>query len=94
MRVFHIVESSNKTPVGCLYESMVKAKEAIASYYKHVEAEYLPFLKLIDNKWSNQLHKPIHAIGYYLNLKYFYDPSFVEDDEVLTRLYLCLKRMV
>ena len=35
-------------------------------------AQYGPIWAIIDERWNNQLHCPIHATGYFLNPRYHY----------------------
>lgn len=41
-----------------------------------------------------QLHRPLHAAGYYLNPSIHYDPSFDPGSDIKLGLYTCLQRMV
>lgn len=49
---------------------------------------------IIDERWDNQLHRPLHAAGYYLNPQLHYAPEFKADFEVKRGLYDCMTRMV
>ena len=55
---------------------------------------YLPLWEIIDARWDNQLHRPLHAAGYYLNPQFHYSPNFKADFEVKRGIYDCLQRMV
>ena len=35
-------------------------------------AKYGPIWAIIDQRWNNQLHRPIYAAGYFLNPRYHY----------------------
>jgi hypothetical protein len=58
--------------------------------------KYGPIWEIIDLRWNNQLHRPIHAVGYFLNSRYHYRAQLGEDliREVRDGLYECLERMV
>eukprot|EP00253_Pinus_taeda_P001449 PITA_01449 len=58
--------------MGYIYEAMDQAKEQIRATYKDRLANYGCIWKIIDNTWNNQLHRPMHATGYFLNPKYHY----------------------
>jgi hypothetical protein len=62
--------------MGYLYEAMDRAKESIRNYYKGDRLKYEPFWEIIDRRWNNQLHQPIHAAGYFLNPRFRYDDSY------------------
>ena len=56
---------------------------------------YEPVWKIIDQRWNNQLHRPLHAVAYYLNSQLHYQPNFRNDDaEVKEGLYICMRRLV
>jgi hypothetical protein len=57
----------DKTTMGFIYEAMDQAKEAIKEAYHRKRQMYLPLWRIIDERWNKQLHRPLHAAGYYLN---------------------------
>ena len=73
--------------MGYIYEGMDRAKEAIKANYVGVEDKYGPNWDIIDRRWQNQLHKPIHAATYYINPAYRFREDFKADEEVLSGLY-------
>ena len=54
----------------------------------------MPLWEIIDERWDNQLHRPLHAAGYYLNPQLHYGPGFKIDYEVKKGLYDCMERIV
>eukprot|EP00253_Pinus_taeda_P002766 PITA_02766 len=85
-----------KLAIGYIYEAMDQAKEQIQATYKDMLAKYSRIWEIIDNKWNNQLHRPIHAAGYFLNPKNHYKAQLgdLQDGEVKAGLIDCLERMV
>ena len=55
---------------------------------------YTPFWKIINRRWDNQLHRPLHVAGYYFNPMLHYDPEFKVDFEVERGMYDYLERLV
>ena len=56
---------------------------------------YEPVWEIIDQRWNNQLHRPLHAAAYYLNPQLHYEPNFRNDDaEVKEGLHTCMQRLV
>lgn len=49
---------------------------------------------MIDERWNNTLHRPIHAAGIYLNLAFSYACGFVFDAEIMDGFLTCVQRMV
>jgi hypothetical protein len=82
--------------MGYIYEAMDQAKEQIRAAYKDRVAKYGPIWEIIDNRWNNQLHRPIHAAGFFLNPKYHYRTRLGDDltGEVKDGLYDCIERMI
>jgi hypothetical protein len=82
-----------KPSIGYIYEGMDRAKEAIRAQYAGVPEKYGPIWDIIDRRWQNQLHRPIHAAAFYLNPAYRFLPNFKADEEVLTGLYSVMQRL-
>ncbi|XP_031274476.1 uncharacterized protein LOC116132945 [Pistacia vera] len=49
--------------------------------------------KIIDTCWDFQLHRPLHAVTYYFNPKYHYNPNFNLDKEVKNGLHKVIEKM-
>ena len=56
-----------KLAMGFIYEAMDQAKEAIKEASRGKRQKDIPLWRIIDERWNKQLHRPLHAIGYYLN---------------------------
>ncbi|KAL6498584.1 hypothetical protein OROHE_026525 [Orobanche hederae] len=54
----------------------------------------MPIWRKIDAKWTQQLHHPLHAAGYYLNPQLRYEVGFSNCSEVKEGLYACMDRML
>ncbi|CAN6451101.1 unnamed protein product [Victoria cruziana] len=54
----------------------------------------MPVWKVIDNRWSGQLHRPLHAAAYYLNPAIKYQPDFKKDREVEYGILDCIDVLV
>lgn len=59
-----------------------------------ISYSYEPVWKIIDERWENQLHHPLHASGYFLNPVYQYSPDFEAESRVKNGLYDCMERMI
>eukprot|EP00253_Pinus_taeda_P028702 PITA_28702 len=71
VKVLRFVDGE-RLAMGFIYEAMDQAKEHIKAVYKDRVAKYGPIWAIIDERWNNQLHRPIHAAGYFLNPRYHY----------------------
>nr|XP_007147219.1 hypothetical protein PHAVU_006G105700g [Phaseolus vulgaris]ESW19213.1 hypothetical protein PHAVU_006G105700g [Phaseolus vulgaris] len=94
IKVLRMVDSHEKPAMGFIYEEMDIAKEKIQNLFNGVSKSYTPIWEIIDHRWDNQLHRPLHAAGYYLNPMLHYHPDFKVDYEVKRGLYECLERLV
>ncbi|KAL0359783.1 UNVERIFIED_CONTAM: hypothetical protein Sangu_0827700 [Sesamum angustifolium] len=84
VKVLHLVDGERKPPMGYIYEAMDRAKKAIAASFSNIEEKYKDVFALIDARWNVQLHKPLHAAGYYLNPEFYYaNPNVEQDEEVI-----------
>ncbi|CAL5392255.1 unnamed protein product [Camellia sinensis] len=70
------------------------AKEKIAFNCGGNVRKYGPIWNKIDARWTPQLHRPLHAAGYYLNPQLRYRDSFSNVEEVRLGLYQCMDRML
>jgi len=86
VKVLRLVDGENLT-MGYLYEVMDKAKEFIRAYYDDNEDEgfhkQLLLSEVIDERWNNTLHRPIHAARIYLNPAFSYPCGFLFDVEIM-----------
>ncbi|KAK2635406.1 hypothetical protein Ddye_030198 [Dipteronia dyeriana] len=93
MGVLWLVDGERKPAMGYIYEAMNRAKEDIARSFGGNESKYEDIFKLIDARWSIQLHRPLYGVGWFLNLEFFYNTRNV-DDEVANGLYTCRESLV
>eukprot|EP00253_Pinus_taeda_P033861 PITA_33861 len=95
VKVLRLVDGE-RLAMGFIYEAMDQAKEQIKTVYKDRVAKYGPIWAIIDERWNNQLHRPIHATGYFLNPRYHYKAkeSGALRGEVRDGLIDCIDRMI
>ncbi|XP_057951116.1 uncharacterized protein LOC131145956 isoform X2 [Malania oleifera] len=67
--------SGGKPAVGYIYELMTRAKESIRTYYIMDEHKCKTFLDIVDGRWQNLLHSPLHAAAAFLNPSIQYNPE-------------------
>ncbi|RDY13851.1 hypothetical protein CR513_01165, partial [Mucuna pruriens] len=78
IEVLRLVDSDKKPAMGFIYEAMDQAKEK----YRILSMIYLPLWNIIDERWDNQLHRPLHAASYFLNPQLHYRPGLKADLKV------------
>lgn len=67
VKILRLVDGDSKPAMPYIYEAMDRAKEQIATNFKHQDSRYKKVWKIIDTRWNLQLHRPLHAAAYYLN---------------------------
>ncbi|CAA0812966.1 hAT transposon superfamily [Striga hermonthica] len=67
--------AGGKPAVGFVYEMMTRAKESIRTYYIMDEVKCKTFLDIVDRKWQNSLHSPLHSAAAFLNPGVQYNPE-------------------
>nr|XP_009784862.1 PREDICTED: uncharacterized protein LOC104233204 [Nicotiana sylvestris]XP_009784863.1 PREDICTED: uncharacterized protein LOC104233204 [Nicotiana sylvestris] len=72
VKVLRLVDGEQKLPMSYLYEVMDRVKEAIQASFTD-EQKYAKVFLIIDARWNEQLHRPLHAAGLILNPSLFYD---------------------
>ncbi|OIT19030.1 hypothetical protein A4A49_42701 [Nicotiana attenuata] len=96
IRVLRTVDGERKPPMGYLYEAMDRAKESIATSFEGDVRKYEKVFEIIDTRWDNQLHRPLHAAGHLLNPGLFYkntrDGTLAS--EVWIGYHACLEKLV
>nr|GEU77047.1 zf-BED domain-containing protein [Tanacetum cinerariifolium] len=93
-KVLRMVDSDLTPAMGFIYQAIKKAKKEIISNYKDVQSRYGPIINIIDERWDNQLNRPLHVAGYFLNPRMQYSPDFQGDlATVKANLYTCINKM-
>ena len=94
VRVLRMVDGEKKAAMGYIYEAMEKVKETIKKSFNGIEKKYEDVFKIIDKRWSRQLHRPWHEARYFLNPSIFYDNKELSFDSAVTKgLYACFSRL-
>jgi len=56
---------------------------------------YESIWEIIDKRWENQLHRPLHAAAYYLNPQLHFEDDLKKDKgEGKEGLFICMMRLV
>ncbi|GJU90964.1 hydroxyproline-rich glycoprotein family protein [Tanacetum coccineum] len=78
-----MVDEERKQAMGYIYKAMDNGKDAIRNSFPNKMDLYKKTIEIIDHRWECQLHRPLHAAGYYLNPSTFYDnPIFAPNTKV------------
>ncbi|XP_010471706.1 PREDICTED: uncharacterized protein LOC104751456 [Camelina sativa] len=75
VQVLRMVDRERKPPMGYMYAAMDRAKETVMKSFNMREEHYKTAFEIIDKRLEFQLHRPLHAAGYFLNPKIQYGKS-------------------
>jgi len=95
VHVLRLVDGERKEGMGYIYEAIEKAKETIIKSFNNHASKYKDVFTIIDNRWTCQFHRPLHAADHFLNPEFYYsNPKMEYDLEVTNGLYACIKKFV
>ncbi|XP_028550851.1 uncharacterized protein LOC110112362 [Dendrobium catenatum] len=94
VHVLRMVDAEKKPAMGFIYNAMDEAKEMIASNLGGSEGSFREIWNIIDDRWELQLHRHLHAAGYYLNPQYQYAENKSTNPEIKLGLYHCMDRLI
>ncbi|RWR97937.1 hypothetical protein CKAN_02741000 [Cinnamomum micranthum f. kanehirae] len=89
VKVLRLVDGDKPT-MGYIYEAMDRAKQAIMEDVRYHEE----YIKIIDARWNDQLHHPLHAAGYFLNPEFYYPNAQQHSDAIDTELRVGLREVL
>ena len=91
--VITTLADGEKVPsLGFIYGEMLEAKKSIKEASDHLEKNYGPIFRIIDEKMKNRLDCPLHIAAYFLNPFYFYKDSTIQSDfEVMEGFIACVE---
>nr|XP_027122215.1 uncharacterized protein LOC113739175 [Coffea arabica] len=77
-------KSDERPSMGYLYAAMHKAREELLKRFAKRKKRVDTYLNIIVSRWDNQLHKNVHAAGFWLNPAYQYDSTELEKHRYTT----------
>ncbi|XP_055823487.1 uncharacterized protein LOC129891995 [Solanum dulcamara] len=96
VNVLHMVDGVKKPPMGYIYEAMDRAKESIEKAFNYDDRKYMNVFKIIDARWTDQLHQSLHTSGHILNPELYYKKNEMKTliEEVWLGYHACVERMI
>ncbi|XP_026398853.1 uncharacterized protein LOC113294690 [Papaver somniferum] len=92
--VLRLVDAENVPAMEFIYGAMDMAKEALAAKYDGDVSKYREIWNIIDEKWDFQMHRDLHAAGYFLNLQFQYEDDFSDHTEIRHGLYNVMEKLL
>ncbi|XP_073159232.1 uncharacterized protein [Henckelia pumila] len=86
--------SGGKPSVGFIYELMTRAKDSIRTYYIMDEIKCKTLLDIVDDKWRNYLHSPLHSAAAFLNPSIQYNPEIKFIGSIKEEFYRVLEKLL
>ena len=65
--MLRLVDGEIKASMEYIYEAVNRTKNKIVRIFNGNEEKYKEIFNIIDKRWEIQLHRPLHAIGYFFN---------------------------
>ncbi|XLT47608.1 hypothetical protein HN873_040212, partial [Arachis hypogaea] len=60
IKLLRIVDADDKSSLGCVYEEMLRAEDAIKEMFKQNKIAYQPYTDIINSRWDKHLKKDIY----------------------------------
>ncbi|XP_042017815.1 uncharacterized protein LOC121765670 [Salvia splendens] len=87
MRLLRICDSDEKPSLGYVYEGMWRVVKGVKELFKNKERLYEKYVDIIESRWDRMLKKNLHAVAFWLNPAFQYDPESPTDtSEVMAGL--------
>ena len=92
VKVLRLADGEKIPSLGFVYGELLEAKKSIKEATDHLEKNYQPIFRIIDEKMKGRLDSPLHMAAYFLNPYYFYkDPTIQYDIEVSEGFIKCVE---
>lgn len=80
VKVLRLADGEKIPSLGFVYGELLEAKKSIKEATDHLEKNYQPIFRIIDEKMKGRLDSPLHMAAYFLNPYYFYKDSTIQYD--------------
>ncbi|XP_013617265.1 PREDICTED: uncharacterized protein LOC106323734 [Brassica oleracea var. oleracea] len=92
VKVLRLADGEKVPSLGFIYGEIIEAKNSIKEASNHLEKNYQPIFRIIEEKMKDRLDTPLHVAAYFLNPYYFYkDPEIQKDYEVMEGFIACVE---
>ncbi|CAK9135645.1 unnamed protein product [Ilex paraguariensis] len=93
LRLLRIVRSEKRPAMGYVYGGICRAKETIKKELVN-KKDYMVYWNIIDHRWEPLQRHPLHAAGFYLNPKFFYNTEGDVHLHIRSLVYDCVEKLV
>lgn len=92
LRLLRIVGSEKRPAMGYVYAGIYRAKETVKKEFID-KKDYSIYWDIIDNRWKQLQHHPLHCAGFYLNPKFYYSCE-CNIDHIRSSVLDCIEKFV
>ncbi|CAN0910287.1 hypothetical protein LINGRAHAP2_LOCUS26207 [Linum grandiflorum] len=93
LHALNVASSRKKGAMGYVFAAIYRAKEAIKTALMPSD-DYMVYWNIIDHRWQQQKHLYIQAAGFFLNPKFFYSNDGDVLNEIRSKMFDCIERLV
>ncbi|CAN1334288.1 hypothetical protein LINPERPRIM_LOCUS36346 [Linum perenne] len=72
VRLLRIVDSDNKPALGYVHEGMARVEKVVKAICGNVEARYMCYTNILDERWDKHLNRDLIVGAYYFNPSFMY----------------------
>ncbi|CAN0920332.1 hypothetical protein LINGRAHAP2_LOCUS31985 [Linum grandiflorum] len=76
VKLFRIVDSDSVPALGYVHDGMIRVEKAVKSICGNVEARYMPYLHILDQRWDKHLNRDLIVAAYFFNPVFMYSGDF------------------
>ncbi|CAN1189328.1 hypothetical protein LINPERHAP2_LOCUS39836, partial [Linum perenne] len=76
VRLLRIVDSDTKPALGYVHEGMTRVEKVVKEICGNVEARYMCYTKILDERWDKHLNRDLIVGAYFFNPTFMYSEDF------------------
>ncbi|CAN1238049.1 hypothetical protein LINGRAPRIM_LOCUS2027 [Linum grandiflorum] len=87
VKLLRIVDSDSKPALGYVHEGMRRVEDGVKTVCGNVEAEYKPYIDIIEARWDKHLNRDLILAAYFFNPALRYSAGFDNSRHVSNALF-------
>ncbi|CAN0928952.1 hypothetical protein LINGRAHAP2_LOCUS36778 [Linum grandiflorum] len=87
VKLLRIVDSDSKPALGYVHEGMRRVEDGVKTLCGNVEAEYKPYIDIIEARWDKHLNRDLILAAYFFNPALRYSAGFYNSRHVSNALF-------
>ncbi|CAN0925476.1 hypothetical protein LINGRAHAP2_LOCUS34784 [Linum grandiflorum] len=82
VQLLRIVDSDSVPALGYVHDGMIRVEKVVKSICNNVEARYMPYLNILDQRWDKHLNRDLIVAAYFFNPVFLYSGEFENSHHV------------